>query len=208
MDSTPRPQHILYGLCLLLAPLLLAAATLFWQGDTTGLTGGVLTVYSFTCWIGVFIAFETRLRPHFPRLALAAVAGGVLGGVAGTNFGVQGIYRAILDTSVAVDALAPAEMAAAVAVFYLPGILFPLILLFFGGLLLRAKVVPAWCGILICLGAVAFPVSRIPRIQWIALMADLTLMAPLLWMSWQHFRRGVGRAVLDSTAAPTAMSRE
>ena len=160
MDSIPHPQQILYGLCLLLAPLLLAAATV-----------------------------------------------GVLAAVAGTNFGVQGIYRAILDTTVAVGALAPAEVAAAVVAFYLPGILFPLTLLVFGGLLLRARVVPVWCGVLICLGAIAFPTSRIPRIQWIALLADLSLLVPLFWMSWQHFRRGLGQGVPDQAANPATAMR-
>lgn len=190
MDSTMRPEHRLYGLCLILAPLLLATATLFWDGPSVGLAGGVLTVYSFTCWIGVFLAFAARLRPRMPGVALAVASAGVLGSVAGTNFGVEGVVEGGLDIAdvseaVLLQAGLP-ENAAMVLAFFLPGALFPLTLLFSAAALMRAKAIPFWCGALLCLGAIAFPLSRIPRVQWVALMADMLLLLPMFWLGWQH----------------------
>lgn len=190
MEPTLRLEHRLYGVCLVMAPLLQAAATLFWEGGSTGMAGGVLTVYAFTFWIGVFFAFAARLRPRMPRLALATLSAGVLGSVAGTNFGVEGIVEGGLgmaDLSEAILAGAgPPGTAAMVLGFFLPGALFPLALLVCAAALLRAGAVPSWCGALLGLGAVAFPLSRIPRVQWLAVAADLLLALPLLWLGWQH----------------------
>lgn len=58
------------------------------------------------------------------------------------------------------------------------GPLFPLSLLILGINLLRKKAVPVWVGILLCIGAIAFPSSRIPRIEWIAHIADVLLLIP------------------------------
>jgi hypothetical protein len=40
---------------------------------------------------------------------------------------------------------------------------------------------PLWAGILICVAAIAFPVSRIPRIRLVAHVADVLLLVPLAY---------------------------
>jgi hypothetical protein len=44
---------------------------------------------------------------------------------------------------------------------------------------------------LVRLGAVAFPVSRIPRIEWIAHTADGLLAIPFFYLGWKGFFFGV-----------------
>jgi hypothetical protein len=68
-----------------------------------------------------------------------------------------------------------------------PGPLFPLSLLVLGVNLSRRKVIPLWTGILICLGALAFPVSRISRIEMVAHLSDLLLAIPVAHLGLRSF---------------------
>jgi hypothetical protein len=53
---------------------------------------------------------------------------------------------------------------------------------------MRKNCIPLWTGILMGLGAIAFPVSRIPRIELIAHMADFLLAVPVWWIGWQYLQ--------------------
>jgi hypothetical protein len=47
---------------------------------------------------------------------------------------------------------------------------------------------PRWVAVLICLAAIAFPVSRVLRINWVSYVADLLMVLPfgyLAWRAWQ-----------------------
>ena len=68
--------------------------------------------------------------------------------------------------------------------FFWPGPLFPLSLLILGAMLIRTKSIPLWAGLLICLAAIAFPVSRIPRIPLVAHAADVLMLVPLAYTGW------------------------
>jgi hypothetical protein len=59
--------------------------------------------------------------------------------------------------------------------------LFPLSLLILGAMLIRTKSLPLWAGLLICVAAIAFPVSRIPRISLVAHVADVLMLVPLAY---------------------------
>ena len=67
-----------------------------------------------------------------------------------------------------------------------PGPLFPLSLLVLGINLIRSKSIEWWVGVLICLSAIVFPLSRIPRIPFIAHFANALLLIPMLYIGW-HF---------------------
>jgi hypothetical protein len=194
MPDAPRPAHILFGVCLIAAPVLQAASTLFWSGMSAGLIGGILMLYAFAFWIGVFVAFAVRLYARMPRFALIAGSLGVVGAVAGTNFGLEGIVEGILRipdlTSRLLEGAQAADATVVSLAFFLPGLLFPLMLLVFGVALARAKEIPLWCGTLLGLGGIVFPVSRIPHIRWVASGADLLILVPLLWLASQSFRGG------------------
>jgi hypothetical protein len=65
-------------------------------------------------------------------------------------------------------------------VLFWSGPAFPLSLLFLGIMLIIRKIVPVYVGVLIALGGVAFPVSRIIRIDWIAHISDLLLLSAVI----------------------------
>lgn len=186
MDDLRRLERRLHGLCLIAAPVLMVASTLSWRDDSLGLRGGVLATYAFTCWIGVFLGFTSRLTPRMPRFALAAAPVAILGCVAGANFGVEGVVEGALGIADLTSALLThadgPQRAAVTLVFFLPGLLFPVSILIHAIALRRATVIPLWCSILMALGAITFPTSRIPRIQELAMLSDALLLIPLLWL--------------------------
>jgi len=49
--------------------------------------------------------------------------------------------------------------------------------------------VPGWISILFCVAAVAFPLSRIPRIAWMAHVADLAMFIPCYAIGWEKLRK-------------------
>ena len=70
-----------------------------------------------------------------------------------------------------------------------PGPLFPLSLLVLSLVYWRTKAVPLWVAGLLAVGAVAFPLSRIVRIEWVAHLVDLALLIPACYVAWRLFTR-------------------
>ena len=62
------------------------------------------------------------------------------------------------------------------------GPLFPLSILLLGINLVRTKTVHVVIGMLLCSGAIAFPLSRIQRIEIIAHIADVLLIIPTVYL--------------------------
>lgn len=65
-------------------------------------------------------------------------------------------------------------------ILFWAGPAFPLSLLVLWFMMIVRRVQPAWIGALIVLGAIAFPASRISRIEWVAHIADSILLIPLV----------------------------
>lgn len=74
----------------------------------------------------------------------------------------------------------------------LPGLFFPIGLLVLAVALLRKRVVPLWAGLLFAVGAVLFPVGRIPGFVWAIFACDVLLTVALGY---------IGLRVLGMTAA-------
>ena len=53
---------------------------------------------------------------------------------------------------------------------------------------MRVRPVPRWVGALLCLSAIAFPASRIPRIDVVAHAADVLLLVPLVYVGLGFLR--------------------
>jgi hypothetical protein len=133
-----------------------------------------------------------------PRSALIVTSMGTLGSVAGATFGAAAVIEAQIGPETYALAQESGEAAwAFIATFLAPGILFPLAVLLFGVLLIRARAIPAWCGVLLCLGGVLFPL-RFPKVQWMGLVADFSLLLPALWLGVQHLRESRREAAVDS----------
>jgi hypothetical protein len=173
--------------CLLAAPLLQAASTFFWRDGYQGVNAGALILLASVCWVvglsGLYRALESQ-APRFSAIAWPVAAYGCLGGA---SFGIQGLCEQLMgvDHSEAVRRL-EAYPAAAFVAFWVAGPLFPLSVLALGIALTRTRMVPAAVGILLCLGAVSFPLSRIPRESLVAHAADLLLLVPFAWLAFRR----------------------
>jgi len=205
MEDEQRLQAKVYGVCLITAPALMAAATFFWQEGRIGLIGGALQMYAMVFWIPAFLGLFQCLRPHWPRLAVLGPLVGMYASVAGSGFGMEGIYEAAFrraGASEVVVAAVPGAMGLALPLtLRLPGLLFPLTLLFLGVAFYQTKVTPVWVALLLALGAVGFPASRLPRIELIAHIADVLLLIPLAWIGWRYLTRSSATAIAPRPSA-------
>lgn len=165
---------------LILAPFFLVLSQFFWYQGVVTKTAGVLMFFSYFAWVFAFQALFHPLKKHMPVYAMAGFFIAVFSCIGGNNFGIDGIY----GTQMGVDsleektALHEAIGPSTLAYLFIPGALFPLSLLIMGINLVRKKVLPDWVGIMICIGAVGFPISRIPRIDLLAHADNL-----ILWSS-------------------------
>jgi len=50
--------------------------------------------------------------------------------------------------------------------------------------LARGRLVPVWSALMLALGGVAFPASRITRIEAIGHLADVVLLVPSIYLAW------------------------
>lgn len=189
-NRTSKLQQNLWASCLVLAPLLIAIAQFFWRDGMLTTTAGVLQVLAFTCWIFAFQGMFHPLKNDLPRYAVLGFAVAVYACIGGNNFGVDGIYGEAmgLENLDAANELHGQIGAPAVLYLFLPGILFPLSLLVLGVQLLRMKKVSKLAGVLLCLAAVGFPLSRMPRIDLLAHLDNVLLLASHVLIAVELFR--------------------
>ena len=127
-----------------------------------------------------------RVATWLDGLAPAVLLIGMLGVAGNVGYGFNTI-------TVGLGGLDLIDASGAAAILKVLGLLWPLTLLLAGiGLWNR---VPRWCAIGIVLGAVAFPVSRIANIGWLAVVVDLVLLGCLV--AAPSVLRGVGSAQPD-----------
>lgn len=173
---------MLKGLSMIIAPLLLGASTFFWHKGEYGITGGTVIVLSMIFWIPAFGALFQLLKNELPYYASFGYLVAIFGCISGANFGIAGVFSEAFGISHQIYLTKAAFHALAFNILlFWSGPLFPLSLLVLGILLAVKKVLPIWVGILICLGAIVFPLSRIPRIEIIAHIADILLAIPLIF---------------------------
>ena len=177
----------LLGLSLIIAPLVFGASTFFWENGEYGVTGGTILVLSMIFWIPAFIGLFELLKDKMPRYSSIGFLIATYGCISGSNFGMVGVFSKVFQIShdTYLNEAANHPLAFNLLLFG-SGPLFPLSLLVLGITLLRKKAIPMWTGVLISLGAIAFPLSRIPRIEVIAHIADLFLVIPLSFIGMRY----------------------
>lgn len=175
------------SMSLVLGPLGSAAATFFWVDGRYGISGGTILVLAMVVWahgvIGLLQALGTRM-PGFASVGLPVALYAVMDGMA---FGFQGFFEAVFDRS-AEESLAAlsAHPVAANLLLWLAGPMVPLSLVALGAVLGWRRVVPLWAAALLCVGGAAFPLSRIPRIELAAHLADAILVVAFAGLAWQY----------------------
>ncbi|SHG58890.1 hypothetical protein SAMN04488109_0960 [Chryseolinea serpens] len=187
MESTLPISKTTGGLSLIAAPLVFATSTFFWKEGQYGVTGGTLINLSQVPWIISFIVLFDKLKMEVPRYATVGLIIAIYGCLSGANFGFVGVFGEAFQIphKTYLETFLHYPLSANLLLFW-PGPLFPLSLLVLGIVLIRRKKVDLWLGILLCLGAIAFPLSRIPRIESVAHAVDILLAIPLVIIGYKE----------------------
>lgn len=170
------------GISLIVAPLLFAASTFFWTNGEYSVPSATLIVFSMFFWIPALTGLFGLLKIKMPRYAIWGLWIAVYGCISGCCFAFLGYLTTIFNISHQdyLQALSQHPVSSQILLFA-AGPLFPLSLLLLGINLIRTKTVHLWIGLLFCLGAIAFPLSRIPRIELVAHIADVLLLIPSVY---------------------------
>jgi hypothetical protein len=164
--------------CLVAGPAGSLIATTLWTGGRYGTAGGTVLVLAMTLWCFGLVGLLERVRPAAPRIApplLLFLLFGVTGGMA---FGFQGFFEAVFNANAqeSLDALAVYPLESTL-LLWIPGPMMPIGLVLLAALIAWRRLVPLWTAGLLALGGVTFPLSRIPRIDLIAYLADGLIVA-------------------------------
>lgn len=175
----------LWGIALIATPLLTVISTFFWEGDEYGIIGGTLVMLAGVFWIPAFTGLFNLLREKMPYYSSWGLLPAIYGNVAGSLFGFRDIYAAVFNISqdAELEAAAAHSLAFNLTLFW-AGPLVPLSLLVLGIFLIWRRAVRPWIGVLTCLGAAMFPLSRILRVELIGHATDLLLLIPLAYLGW------------------------
>lgn len=208
MRPTPQtPRTRLLGAAMIVAPLLLLASTVAYTlggGLGEDQVGGVLQVYAMAAFMLAVIGLTRMLEHHAPRAAAALTLIGAIGVAGGVAYGINSIYADIgtLDLNENV------EGAAGPLALQMPGILFPLTFVALGVALARTHAQPRRYFIALAAAGVLFPLSRIPSVETLALLADTLFVAALLPLGWAMLRDDPRAATYphESNRSPAAVS--
>ena len=181
----PSSERAMWGASLIAAPGLVASSTFFWEGGEYGITGGTLLFLANVLYVPAFMGLFEPLREKTPRYAAWGLLVAIYGCASGGLFAFRDIYAAALGVSqnAELQAFAAHPLAFNLALFW-SGPLFPLSLLALGIVAVRKEAVDRWVGVMICLGAIAFPLSRVSRVELVGHAADLLLLIPLAYLGW------------------------
>ena len=170
----------MYGVSLILAPFLQFISSFYWINGEYGVTGGTILVLSIVFWIPALIALFDLVKFKMPNYAAWGLLIGIFGFVSGADFAMVGVMSEIFNFTHAsyLEGFAKYKVSADILLFQ-SGPLAPLSLIVLGIVLLRIKSIDTWIAVLILAGGIAFPLSRISRLQWAAHIADILLLIPL-----------------------------
>lgn len=189
-----QPARLVTALTLAAAPILQATSTLLWQDGRYGTTGGTVLALSVVLWLTGLVGLLGLLQPRMPVFSALAVLPVAYGGIGSANFAFQGFYEAAfgINQDATLETLASYPVQAGLLLWW-SGPLLLAGLFAIGVALWRSHAAPRWAAALLCLAAAAFPLSRIPRIEPIALIIDLLLLAAA---------SGIARRLLQAPAHP------
>jgi hypothetical protein len=179
ITAAPPVARAVQGACLVLGPVLNAAATFQLVGGRYGVTGGTLVALSSVLWLPGLLGVWEVVRARRPVLGTVGAVLSTVGAFGGIAFGLQGFYEGVfgVDKQESLHALAAHPVAAQLAL-WLPGPVFPLSLFVLAVALAMTRVAPYWMAGVLAAGAVLWPLSRIPRIPALAHLADAAVLVP------------------------------
>jgi len=171
------------GISLIIAPLLFAASTFFWSNGEYSVLSATLIIFSMFFWIPSFTGLFALLKNKMPYYSVWGLWIAVYGCISGCCFAFLGYFSTIFNIAHQqyLHTLSNHPVTSQILLFA-AGPLFPLSILLLGINLVRTKTVHVVIGMLLCSGAIAFPLSRIQRIEIIAHIADVLLIIPTVYL--------------------------
>lgn len=181
-----KPDIIMQGFSLIIAPCLFAASTFFWQNGEYNVPAATLLILSLFFWIPALSGLFAYVKDKMPLYATIGLWVAVFGCISGVCFAFLGYLTTIfnINHSEYLSALENYPVSSQLLLFS-TGPLFPLSMLILGVVMLFTKSIKPWVAVLLCLAAIAFPLSRISRNISIAHAADLLLMIPAIYAGLQ-----------------------
>jgi hypothetical protein len=166
---------------LIMAPVLSAVSTFFWNHGEYGTTGGTLLIMALFFWIPALDALFSLVKHSMPRYAQWGYFLALFGCISGMNFGSLGYYSEVFNISheAYLEAFTKYPISSGILLFW-AGPLFPLSILILSVVLWRTRAAATWICLCLGLAAIAFPISRIPRITLVAHIADLLFLFPMI----------------------------
>lgn len=168
------PTATLVALAAGVGPALLAASSVAWIVDAEELRA-ILTFWALPALALAVVGVAARLERSAPRTRAFLTALVVLGACAGSAFGLEAAMVEHFGT----ERLIMQDTPSAMLILGLPGPLFPLSLLVTGIVSFRKRTLAPCSAVLLAVAGALFPMSRIPQIPALALVADLILLAAL-----------------------------
>ena len=181
-------QRVVSGACLIVAPLLMLAGNILrFALDSAYLWHPTLNIIAMGLYVPAILGLKHLLRFRAPRIAVYVCNLAMILAVVGLS---------VLWGRLISRAALPDEAAALVIQKALFGklVLFPMIALLYwlfraviGFGLWRAKIVPAWVGLLMALGALMFPIANIgfDHIPAVIHLTDFSLLMADGWVGWK-----------------------
>lgn len=173
------------GVSLIVAPLLLGFSTFFWNNGEYSVPSATLIILSMFFWIPALTGLFALLKEKMPTYAVYGLWIAVLGCISGVCFAFLGYLTTIFNISheAYIKQLAEYPLTSQLLLFA-TGPLFPLSLMLLGINLIRTGSA-LLIGLLIFLGGVAFPASRILREPLLAHLSDILLLVPCIMVSFR-----------------------
>jgi hypothetical protein len=178
-----RAEKNFQGVSLIIAPLLFAASTFFWTHGEYSVPSATLIIFSMFFWIPALTGLFALLKNKMSRYAVWGLWIAVYGCISGCCFAFLGYFATIFNISHEqyLQTLSNYPVTSQILLFA-AGPLFPLSVLLLGINLVRTKSVHVVIGVMLCLGAIAFPLRRVQRIEIIAHIADVLLLIPTVYL--------------------------
>ena len=173
MKETSSAEKTVWGVSLIIAPILMAVSTFYWDKGRYNITGGTLVVLNSLFLIPAFMGLFSLVKNKYPRYAAWGQLMATVGCIAGANFGFADFYAHAFNIphQTYLDTLAKYPVAANLLLFQ-TGPLVPLSLLLLAVVMLRVRTVDTWLAVVMCAAAIMFPSSRISRNEILAHIND------------------------------------
>ncbi|HEX8211933.1 MAG TPA: hypothetical protein VF584_17285 [Longimicrobium sp.] len=195
MDTDHPTLRTPAAACLIAAPLALTAADLLQLSRSAPFGWTVVMWLAFVLFVPAIFALGHVARSRAPTLGVVAAAVTLVGAMAGASMQVLFRTSAVLESAaLSVESRAAVEAALSdhpllTLTTLVPGILFPLGLIFLGLLLTRHHLGARPATFLLVLGGVLFPMGHAAEVDVALIGGDLVLLVALSWLAREIQRR-------------------